>query len=137
MKNKALLMLACCLILASSIHCAGMSQRLYDYLRSRWAELSHSSYTSLIPKKTLSYVLPAMSIVPGAILGRIVAEEKFILPMSEDPLWATIIPRRNSDIVRSWSIIGGLAALVITYKMLSYYLQKPPSKNSDETPSEQ
>jgi hypothetical protein len=78
-----------------------------------------------------------MSIIPGALIGKTIAENKLLLPMSEDPIWATIIPRRNSDIIRSWSIVGGLAALVITYKMLSYYLQKPPSKNGDETPPEQ
>lgn len=74
-----------------------------------------------------------MSIVPGAVLGKMIAEEKFILPIPEHPIWGPLTSRKNYEIVRSWGIIGGLAALA-TYKMISYYMQEP--KNDDKTSTE-
>ena len=75
-----------------------------------------------------------MTVVPGALIGRMIAENKLIQAIPEDPTWAYLTSRKNYEIVRSWGIIGGLAALA-TYKMISYYMQEPTSKNGDETPS--
>ncbi len=135
MKNKTVFIIACGLILVSSINCASINQRLYDYFRSKWTELSNSQYTRLIPKKTLSYILPAMTIIPGALVGKMIAENKLIQTIPDDLIWAPLISRRNYDIVRSWGVIGGLAALA-TYKIISYYQQPLHPENNDETSSE-
>ena len=76
-----------------------------------------------------------MTIIPGALVGKMIAENKLIQTIPDDLIWAPLISRRNYDIVRSWGVIGGLAALA-TYKIISYYQQPLHPENNDETSSE-
>ncbi|HLJ31708.1 MAG TPA: hypothetical protein VKU36_04680, partial [Candidatus Babeliales bacterium] len=65
-----------------------------------------------------------------------VAAKKFMQPVPSDPAWKYLISRRNEGIIREWGIVGGIAAALATYKILSYYQKNSQSTSHDNNSSD-
>ena len=71
MKNKAFIIVAGCLILASSINFTSENQSWYDYFRSKWSQLtgSRTAQRAVKPLAAASLAYTTQTIGPGLMIG--------------------------------------------------------------------
>jgi hypothetical protein len=135
-KRVSLLIMAMCMGIYVNMNFSGEQQNWSSWLNSKWNYFTNSSYVKSIQAKISSYFLPAVAIVPGALMGRFVAAKKFMQPVPSDPGWKYLITRRNEGIITEWGIVGGIAAALATYKILSYYQKNSQPTSHDNSSSD-
>lgn len=140
--KKKLLLISIIFCLTPTMSVTSENQNWTDYFYSKWTTFNNSPYVQFIREKTLSYLLPVATVLPsaltGALIGKTVAEKKFVqpIPFHKSTEYQNLIARKNGEIIRGWLITGGLLAGLAAYKAYSYYQQKSKPKTDNETTSD-